>query len=406
MISKRAGEPCIIQTFRQGGPTTPVLRRAGPQFVENVPLTRGPLAGMHAPARFACAVAAVSLLSARTLDAQTLDRRQLERIEQTLRQEGQEIVALADAAAGGEPAPGDFSLSWHNDYLKAQTGTFIPFMVLIQAKSGQADAALLYVRASRSRPGSDDSRDRGRRTTPTVAGYPFEEIYPVTLVPGQPVRIARGCSLAPGRYDLTVVVRERERPDARGSRRAAAVLRQTLDVPDFSSNDLTTSTVMLADALTVLPGPPGGNELSERPYVIGDREVQPAADSRFRPSEELIVVFLVYNPAVTPAKHFDLEVEYHFFRKNRAGEGGPGPGVPAGVAALAGERYFNRTEPQRFNPVILGPTFDPAAGQPVLAGQGVPLAGFPEGEYRLSIRVTDLVAGRSLERQVTFTVLQ
>jgi hypothetical protein len=363
---------------------------------------------MHAPARFACAVAAVSLLSARTLDAQTLDRRQLERIEQTLRQEGQEVVALADAAATGEPGPGDFTLSWHHDYLKAQTGTFVPFVVLIQAKSGQADAALLYVRAVRSRPDAVDGRGRGRRPPPPppVVGYPFEEIYPVVLVPGQPVRIARGCSLSPGRYELTVVVRERERPDARGGRPAAAVLRQTLDVPDFSSNDFTTSTVMLADALTVLPAPPGGPELSERPYVIGNREVQPATDSQFRPSEELIVVFLVYNPAVTPAKHFDLEVEYHFFRKNRAGEGEPGPGAPAGVAALAGERYFNRTESQRFNPVILGPTFDPAAGQPVLAGQGVPLAGFPQGEYRLSIRVTDLVAGRSLERHVTFTVLQ
>ena len=408
MISKRAGEPCIIQTFRQGGLTTPVLRHAGPQLVANVPLTRGSLAGMHAPARFACAVAAVSLLSARTLDAQTLDRRQIERIEQTLRQEGQEVVALAEAAAAGGPVPGEFTLSWHNDYLKAQTGTFIPFMILIQAKSGQADAALLYVRAVRSRPDADDSRDRGRarRTTPPVAAYPFEEIYPVALVPGQPVRITRGCSLSPGRYELTVVVRERERPDARGSRRAAAVLRLTLDVPDFSSNDFTTSTVMLADALTVLPVPPAEHELSERPYVIGNREVQPAADSLFRPSEELIVVLLVYNPAVTPAKHFDLEVEYHFFRKNRSGEGEPGAGAPAGVAVLAGERYFNRTEPQRFNPVILGPAFDPAAGQPVLAGQGVPLAGFPEGEYRLFIRVSDLVAGRSLERHVTFTVLQ
>ena len=362
---------------------------------------------MHAPARLACALAAVSLLSARTLDAQTLDRRQIDRIEQTLRQEGEEVVALADAAAAGEPVPGDFALSFHFDYLKAQTGTFIPFMVVITPKGLQADAALMYVRAARSPAGgTDDSRGRGRRTPPPVVGYPFEEIYPVALVPGQPVRVSRGCSLSPGRYDLTVVVRERERQDARGRRRAAAVLRQTLEVPDFSSADLTTSTVMLADALTVLPGPPGEHELSERPYVIGNREVQPATDALFRPSEELIVVFLVYNPAVTPAKHFDLEVEYHFFRKNRAGEEGSGPSAPAGVAALAGERYFNRTEPQRFNPAILGPTFDPAAGQPVLAGQGVPLAGFPGGEYRLSVRVTDLVAGRSLERHVTFTVLQ
>jgi hypothetical protein len=360
---------------------------------------------MLAPARFACAVAAVSLLSTPTLDAQTLDRRQIDRIEQTLRQEGEEVVALADAAAADEPVPGDFALSFHHDYLKAQTGTFIPFMVVIAPKAVQADAVLMYVRAVRSRAGrSDDSRDRGRRPPPP-SGYPFEEIYPVALVPGQPARITRGCSLSPGRYDFTIVVRERERQDARGRRRAAAVLRQTLEVPDFSSTELTTSTVMLADALTVLPGPPG-EQLSERPYVIGNREVQPATDALFRPSEELIVVFLVYNPAVTPAKHFDLEVEYHFFRKNRAGDEGSGPAAPAGVAALAGERYFNRTEPQRFNPDILGPTFDPAAGQPVLAGQGVPLAGFPGGEYRLSVRVTDLVAGRSLERHVTFTVLQ
>jgi hypothetical protein len=351
----------------------------------------------------------VSLLSARTLDAQTLDRRQIDRIEQTLRQEGEEIVALADAAAAGEPVPGDFALSFHHDYLKAQTGTFIPFMVVIAPKAPRGDGALLYVRAVRSPGGgSEDGRGRGRnrRQPPPAAAYPFEEIYPVALAAGQPVRVTRGCSLSPGRYELTVVVRERERQDARGRRRAAAVLRQTLEVPDFSSAELTTSTVMLADALTVLPEPPAEHELAERPYVIGNREVQPATDALFRPSEELIVVFLVYNPAVTPSKHFDLEVEYHFFRKNRAGEEGPGPAAPAGVAALAGERYFNRTEPQRFNPAILGPSFDPAAGQPVLAGQGVPLAGFPGGEYRLSIRVTDRVAGRSIERHVTFTVLQ
>jgi hypothetical protein len=39
-----------------------------------------------------------------------------------------------------------------------------------------------------------------------------------------------------------------------------------------------------------------------------------------------------------------------------------------------------------------------------MAGQGVPLAGFREGEYRLAIRVTDLVSGRSIERHVTFSV--
>ena len=39
-----------------------------------------------------------------------------------------------------------------------------------------------------------------------------------------------------------------------------------------------------------------------------------------------------------------------------------------------------------------------------MAGQGVPLAGFQEGDYRLAIKVTDLIAGRSISREVRFTV--
>jgi hypothetical protein len=216
------------------------------------------------------------------------------------------------------------------------------------------------------------------------------------------VRIARGFALPPGEYQVTVVVRERD--DQRGRRRLAAVLRLPLSVPDYAAGMLATSTIMLAARLTVLPEPPPASTLAERPYVIGTREIEPASDSSFRPSEELIVVFLVYNPAVTPDRQFDLEVEYHFFRKSRAGPGDQQPGVPAGLSALPGERYFNRTEPQRFNAAILGPPFDPGAGQPVMAGQGVPLAGFPEGEYRLLIRVTDLISNRSLEREIAFTV--
>ena len=75
-------------------------------------------------------------------------------------------------------------------------------------------------------------------------------------------------------------------------------------------------------------------------------------------------MFLIYNPAVSADKNFDIEVEYHFFRKNRAGEADLGRcGGRAGSPALAGERYVTRTKPQRFNAVILmGRHFDPAPG--------------------------------------------
>jgi hypothetical protein len=221
---------------------------------------------------------------------------------------------------------------------------------------------------------------------------------------GEPVRIARGFALPAGDYQVTVVVREREREDQRGQRRLAAVLRRPLTVPDYATGALATSTIMLAARLTVLSEALPASALAERPYVIGTREIELASDSSFRPSEELIVVFLVYNPAVTSDKQFDLEVEYHFFRKSRAGPDDQQPGAPAGLSALPGERYFNRTEPQRFNAAILGPPFDPESGQPVMAGQGVPLTAFPEGEYRLLIRVTDQISKRSLEREVAFTV--
>jgi hypothetical protein len=356
--------------------------------------------------RFVYAVTAMACIGGRILAAQAPDRRQLERLEQALRQEGQAIIALADAPLD-KSQPADFTLTWHNDFLKAQTGTFVPFIVTIAPRAVRASDALLYVRAARpTQPSSADARQGGRRRPAGESApplFPFEEIYPVALS-DQPVRIARGFALPAGEYQITVVVRERERDDQRGRRRLAAVLRQPLSVPDYATGTLATSTVMLASRLTVLSEPPPAATLAERPYVIGTREIEPASDSVFRPSEELIVVFLVYNPAVTTDRQFDLEVEYHFFRKSRAGPDDQQPGVPAGLLALPGERYFNRTEPQRFNPAILGPPYDPEAGQPVMAGQGVPLAGFPEGEYRLLIRVTDLISKRSLEREVAFTV--
>jgi hypothetical protein len=336
---------------------------------------------------FAAGVIAAVAFGGQLLAQQQTDRRQLEKIEQTLRQEGQAVVALADAAADNESVPRDVAIDWHNDFLKAQSGTFVPFIVRI-VPPPKAEAALLYVRVTR-RTAEPAQKPARRRGDVAMVTYAFEEIFPVDLAGsrGGPVRVARGFSLASGEYDVTVVVRERERAADRGRARLAGVLRRPLSVPDFQSGELTTSTVMVADRLTVLGQTPGTDELRERPYVVAGREIQLAPDTVFHQDEELIVVFLVYNPVVTPDKQFDLEVEYHFFRKSGPGEG-----------------YFNRTEPQRFTPASLGPLYDPSAGHPVMAGQGVPLAGFQEGDYRLAIKVTDLVSGRSISREVRFTV--
>jgi hypothetical protein len=343
-----------------------------------------------------------------------------EETEQSRRAEGQAIGALADAAINGDRVPSDIAIEWRNDFFKAQQGTFVPFVVTIDTTALRIRSLLLYVRLAAHgrttaettiephgpRPSVRRSASRNEESIPALA---VEEVYPIeaTGAPGQPERVTRGFSARAGDYDLVVVVRERVDARKPGEPRRAGVLSRRLTLPDFPPDRLNTSSIILADRLNVLEKPVSGEQLEERPYLIGLSEIQPAADAILSRAEELLIVFLVYNPFVTQEGKFDIEVEYHFYAKVRPGDerdGHSSPGVTR-PPARDGERYFNHTKPQRFTPAILGPQFDPAAGHPLMAGQGVPLASFPEGEYRLAITVTDIVTGKSILREVVFTVV-
>ena len=323
-------------------------------------------------------------------------RRQQERLDEANRKEGEALLRLADAAMAGRPVSADFPLAWRNDFLKAQPGTFVPFTITIDRAKVSAPTVLMYVRAVR------------RRSTEQRSA--FDAIFPVDVQedPGQPIRITRGFAVAPGDYDVSVAVRERPRDPlaVRQRQLKAAVLKQPLSVPDFWTGELATSSIMLANRLDVIAGSVSPDELLERPYVIGQHEAEVNFDGRFRRTGELVVVFLIYNPTVTPDKHFDLQVDYHLFER-------AGPGEPPGAArdtgdhppARPGERYVSRTNPQRFNPDAMGGLYDGSADRPVLAGQGIPLSSFHQGEYRLGITVTDLLSRKTLSRDVTFTVV-
>ena len=338
----------------------------------------GRFSRLHIAFRLTASLVTAGLASAAVAAAQTAsERKQLDEQQQ----EAEALVDLADAAMDGESVPADFALHWRNDYLKAQQGTFVPFVVTIDTSHATASEALLYVRAARRSATGPERRRRG------VAPYPFDEIFPVALSGAQAVRFMRGFSVAPGDYDLYVAVRGRAAPGKEKAARKASVLKQPLSVPDFWSGDLTTSTVILADRLTVLDEPVAPDQLAERPYVIGRNDVVPASDARFRKDEELIAVFLVYNHTVQGDGKFDVQVEYHFFFRRPEGES-----------------YVNRTEPQRFNAATIGAQGHASTGQPLMAGQAVPLAAFQEGDYRLAIRVTDLISGKTVTRDVEFTV--
>jgi hypothetical protein len=256
---------------------------------------------------------------------------------------------------------------------------------------------LMYVRAARRQAVAGSGAVR----------YPFDVIFPVALTgpPGQPVRITRGFAVAPGDYDVYVALRERASDPRSANRRLkGAVLKQPLTVPDFWSGELATSTVMIADRIDRGRDPVVGDELLERPYVIGTNEIHRATGTAFRQDRELIVVFLIYNPSVSADRSFDIQVDYHLFKKHAAGQPAESGDDAEHPPVQPGESYVTRTAPQRFTPAVMGTDFDPLSG-PILAGQGILLSSFKSGEYRLGITVRDLTSRHTLSRDVTFKVV-
>jgi hypothetical protein len=325
-------------------------------------------------------------------------RRTQERIDEALRREGDALVEMADAAVAGRQVPGDFALEWANDFFKARPGTFVPFTISFTAPPVSSRVALLYVRVEqRTGPGAKPVRP-----------FAYETIFPVNIQApaGQRASLTRGFAVPPGRYRIVLVLRESaEDPQVRTGDRArkAGVLMQALDVPDFWTGELATSTLMLASRVEQLGAPVPPDELDEDPYAIGSTRIHVTRERSFSRDRELIVAFLIYNLSVGPEKHFDAQVDYHLYRKDQGAQA-PGDSMADHPPARTGERYVTRTNPQRFNPSMMGAQFDPAAGTPVLAGQGIPLSGFEPGDYRLGITVTDLLSRKTLSRDVAFTV--
>jgi hypothetical protein len=315
---------------------------------------------------------------------QSAARREQTGIDEALRREGEAVIELANAAMDGRARPLDFSIEWRNDFFKAQPGTFVPFTVTLGPALRATTGALMYVRVAARRDATPDERRRG-------TAFPYETIFPIAMEGerSRPVRVQRGFAVPPGQYTVYVVVRERsgEGKGRSEQKPKAAVLIQELEVPDFWTGELTTSTVILAERVEPLSAPVSPAQLEEDPYVIGTSRIYPSPSAVYRRGTELIVVFLIYNPRVGSDKHFDIQVDYHLYRKNREGE-----------------RYVTRTNPQRFNPSMMGPHYDPASSQPVLAGQGILLSEFETGEYRLGITVSDLLSRKSVSRDVAFTV--
>lgn len=292
----------------------------------------------------------------------------------------EQLVKVIDGVMGGQPAPGDIQMTLTPFFLKSQEQrTFVPFTLAVTGAPA-ADVAL-YVRVVNPAAQPDPKTKK--------LEYPWDDIHFIRAasLSGASTRLNRVFMATPGTYDVYVAMKERLPERApRGAVAKMGVLKTQVVVPDFWDGELNTSSIIVTDKVNLLTAAPSAEEARERPFVFGAQELIPAADEVFTKAEQLATFFQVYNSALDSAGKPNLVMEYNFHRK----EGGA-------------EKFFNKTNPQTINAANLPPTFDPSKF-PVPGGIEVPLTTFPEGDYRLEIKITDKNNGKILSRDVNFTV--
>ena len=303
-----------------------------------------------------------------------------------------EVVSLAQivgAALQGQIVPTDEPFGWANHFLKgSEQTTFVPFTLSIEQTTVSTPTVAMYLFvAPQGAPAAADSAgaDAAVATLPEPA---FEDAYHVDL--GAPTaagvyEIRRGFFAPGGDYDVYVALSESGVPD--GTEAKTMMLKKAVSVPDLWSDQLATSSVIQAARIDPLNAPVPPDQALANPYVLGAMRIVPKSAPEYLISDELSLLFLVYNVGLTASGMPDVNVEYTFNTR--------GP---------TGDEYFNRTTPQAFNEQTLPQNFDLVAGDQLVAGQAIPLSGFPEAEYRLEIKITDNTNGALLIRNVDFSV--
>ena len=316
----------------------------------------------------------------------------------------QTLVDVVRAAVRDQLVPTARPFEWENDFLKGVDGkTYVPFSLVIDPVKITSPRMVVYLlvteQAPTDQPAAPDSDDRqsqadADQSDDVSTAFEIQDAYFIDVDPLESVahRLSRAFSVPGGEYDVYVAVKETsfsgdtEAPDTEALA-MVMMIKEELTVPDLWGNELATSTVIMIQQFEMLDTPLSPEEKLSSPYTIGMTRLVPVADSIYAKSEELSLVFLIYNPSLNADNKPDVTVEYNFHRWTSAGE-----------------EYFNKMPPQHFNAQTLPAAFDVSAGHQIVAGQAVTLSLFPEGDYRLEITVEDNESAASVIRDVMFTV--
>jgi hypothetical protein len=345
-------------------------------------------------------VAALLTIWAPSLGAVQGEKKQPAKLEESQRKDAQALIAFVDDFATGKAPAATLPITWEqHHYIKALAEkTYVPFTLALDPAAPVPGVGVYLRVVARGTPAVSPAPDK-KKGKDQQSQYAFEDLYFTDLPSppaGQRQLLRRAFAVAPGEYDVYVAIKERAGAAAAGSSSGAAeaaprmgVLKQEITVPNFAGPELTTSSVIVAESVDVLQAPVPQDNQAEHAYTFGQMKIVPALDPKFTKKGQLTVILWIYGAKTDETtKKPDVNMEFKFYQK--AGDK---------------ETYFNKTEPQVLNAQTLPPQFDLAAGHQLLGTLELPLASFPEGDYRLEIDVQDKVASQKLTKNVTFTVI-
>ena len=300
---------------------------------------------------------------------------------------------------------GDIQIKWElNHFVKGQTDTYVPFTVNVD-RAKVAGGAAVYIRIVTAEQADAFAQTmakmaaaaaKGDKQTANRPTFAWDSINFVDVP--EDGRVSRAVQLRPGQYAMFLAVKEKtpvsggknDRKSNDKNQPAAApgnvgILRHDLTVPDYTANELNTSSIIVARAVEQVTAPAVDQE--SNPYTFGPMKITPSVDGKFSKKDELSVIFWIYGAQAAGSGKPDVTIDFNFHQR-----------LPEG------EKYFNKTAPQQLNAQTLPPEFNVAAGHQLPGSLVVPLASFPPGDYRLEITVTDKASGKSVKQNANFSV--
>jgi GWxTD domain-containing protein len=173
--------------------------------------------------------------------------------------------------------------------------------------------------------------------------------------------------LAPGRYHLNIVAKDIMSGNMN-------VYEAALDVPHFDDDKMSTSSLVLADAIEKLPAKRDVGAM----FAIGDDKVRPRLDGGFSNTEKMGVYLQVYNFAPDETQKPSGSVEFEVDK------------------AASGEKIIDLSQDVAAIPN--------ASASQVTIEKLLPLNALTPGAYTLTVTVTDKKRNQSVQQRENFTV--